>query len=224
MTPTPLVVIGAGGFARETAEAVRQLNEVTNTFELRGYLDDDPVLHGCLVDGLPVLGSTSALASMPAAQCVVCVGNPRDPAARHRVVERLGLPEDRFATVVHPTVVLPRDARVGAGSVLLAGVVLTAAVTVGRHVAVMPHVVCTHDDVIEDFATLGAGVRLAGHVRVGAGAYVGSGALVREGLTVGSCALVGMGSVVLHNVPAGQTWAGVPARRLLARERTQGRS
>ena len=129
-------------------------------------------------------------------------------------MQRLGLPDSRLATVVHPTVVLPDAASVGAGTVLLAGVVLTTAVSVGRHVAVMPHVVCTHDDVIDDFATLGAGVRLAGHVRIGAGAYVGSGALVREGLTVGDGALVGMGAVVLHDVPPGQTWAGVPARRL----------
>ena len=217
MVATPLVIVGAGGFARETAEAVRHINDVASTFELLGYVDDDPALHGCQVDGVPVLGPTIAVTAMSEVLCVVCVGNPRDPLSRRRVVQRLGLPDSRLATVVHPTVVLPGSASVGAGTVLLAGVVLTAAVTVGRHVAVMPHVVCTHDDVVEDFATLGAGVRLAGHVRIGAGAYVGSGALVREGLTVGDSALVGMGAVVLDDVPPGQIWAGVPARRLPAR-------
>lgn len=222
MTVAPLVIVGAGGFARETAEAVRQVNAVMSIFELLGYVDDDPTLHGCQVDGLPVLGPTAVVTAMSEVLCVVCVGNPRDPLGRRRVVQRLGLPDSRLATVVHPTVVLPGSATVGAGTVLLAGVVLTAAVTIGCHVAVMPHVVCTHDDVIDDFATLGAGVCLAGHVHVGAGAYVGSGALVREGLTVGDDALVGMGSVVLHDVPAGQTWAGVPARPLPARRATEG--
>ena len=94
--------------------------------------------------------------------------------------------------------------------------VLTAAVRVGAHVAVMPQVVLTHDDVVEDFATLASGVRLGGGARLERGAYVGSGALVREGTTVGAWALSGMGSAVLGDVPPGEVWVGSPARRLRA--------
>ncbi len=99
---------------------------------------------------------------------------------------------------------------------LLAHCVLTASVRVGAHVAVMPHTVLTHDDVVEDFATLAGGVRLGGAVRVGRGAYVGAGALVREHVSVGAWSLVGMGSAVLGDVPPGEVWAGAPARRLRA--------
>jgi serine acetyltransferase len=35
---------------------------------------------------------------------------------------------------------------------------------------------------------------------------------VRVGLRVGAIALVGMGSVVLANVPDTETWYGIPAR------------
>jgi acetyltransferase-like isoleucine patch superfamily enzyme len=115
---------------------------------------------------------------------------------------------------VHPAASLAASTVVGAGSVVLAGVVATAAVRIGAHVAVMPGCVFTHDDVVEDYATFGAGVRLAGGVEVGEGAYVGSGALVRERLRVGAWSLVGMGSVVLADVPDAEVWAGVPARRL----------
>jgi serine acetyltransferase len=38
--------------------------------------------------------------------------------------------------------------------------------------------------------------------------------MVRENLTIGAGAVIGMGSVVLADVPDGQTWAGVPARKL----------
>jgi acetyltransferase-like isoleucine patch superfamily enzyme len=78
----------------------------------------------------------------------------------------------------------------------------------------MPQVVLTHDDSVADHATFGAGVRLAGGVVVEDAAYLGSGALVREGLRIGAGSLVGMGSTVLTDVPAGQVWAGSPARRL----------
>jgi acetyltransferase-like isoleucine patch superfamily enzyme len=76
----------------------------------------------------------------------------------------------------------------------------------------MPHVTLTHDDVIEDFATVASGVCLGGGVQVGRGAYVGAGALVREYRTIGSGALVGMGAIVTRDIPAQEVWAGVPAR------------
>jgi acetyltransferase-like isoleucine patch superfamily enzyme len=92
--------------------------------------------------------------------------------------------------------------------------VLTADVTLGAHVALMPAVVLTHDDVVEDGVSFGAGARVAGGVTIGPGAYIGSGALVRENLVVGEAAVVGMGAVLTRSVPAGEVWAGTPARRL----------
>lgn len=205
-----LVIVGAGGFARETAQAVRDTGE----FKLLGHLDDNANLHGTDVDGVPVLGGCDLVHELPEARVVVCVGNPRDYAARARLVRRLGLPADRYATVIHPTAVVSATSTIGPGSVLLAHCVLTAAVRVGAHVAVMPHVVLTHDDVVEDYVTITSGVRLGGGVRLERGAYVGSGALVREGTTVGAWSQIGLGSAVLDDVPPGEIWVGSPARLL----------
>jgi sugar O-acyltransferase (sialic acid O-acetyltransferase NeuD family) len=203
-----LVIVGAGGFARETAAAVQALGD---TWRLLGYLDDDPLLHGRYRGGLPVLDGVDAARELSAA-VVVCVGNPRDYAARSRIVRRLGLPPDRYATIVHPSAQVGAGSTIGTGSVLLAQVVLTADVVVGAHVAVMPHTVLTHDDIVEDQVTIASGVRCGGGVRLRRGSYLGAGALIREGLTVGEWSLVGMGSVVLRDVPAGEVWAGAPAR------------
>ncbi|WP_055525421.1 acetyltransferase [Streptomyces graminilatus] len=207
-----LLIIGAGGFARETAQAVRDAGDI----ELLGHLDDNAELHGTEVDGVPVLGGCDLVHDLPEARVVICVGNPRDYAARARLVRRFGLPTDRYAAVIHPTASVSATSVVGPGSVLLAHCVLTAAVRVGAHVAVMPQTVLTHDDVVEDFATIASGVRLGGGARLEQGAYVGSGALVREGTVVGAWSLIGMGSAVLGDVPPGEVWVGSPARRLRA--------
>ncbi len=212
-----LFVVGAGGFGRETVEAIRALNASRapgDSWRLLGYLDDDPALTGTLVDGVPVLGGISELKGMPDACVVVCTGRPDNYASRPRIVRALGLRPERYATIIHPAASVSASSRVGPGSVLLAHTTLTAAVSIGSHVTVMPHVTLTHDDVIEDYVTLASGAGLGGGVRIGAGAYIGAGALVREGRTVGSGALVGMGAVVTTDVPARQVWAGVPARYL----------
>jgi sugar O-acyltransferase (sialic acid O-acetyltransferase NeuD family) len=208
-----LVIVGAGGFARETAAAVQALSD---TWRLLGFLDDDGALHGQVRSGVPVLGDIDAVCALPTAAVVVCVGNPRDYASRARIVRRLALPTDRYATIVHPSAQVGTGCTVGPGSVLLAHAVLTADVRVGAHVAVMPHAVLTHDDTVDDNVTIASGVRLGGGVRLARGAYVGAGALIREGVTVGAWSLVGMGSVVLRDVPPGQVWAGSPARFLRA--------
>ncbi len=44
------------------------------------------------------------------------------------------------------------------------------------------------------------------------GARLGAGCTILPGVIIGEGALVGAGSVVTKDVPAGETWAGVPAR------------
>jgi sugar O-acyltransferase (sialic acid O-acetyltransferase NeuD family) len=190
------------------------MNSCGASWRLLGYLDDDPALKGERVDGTPVLGGITEAENLPNASFVVCTGRPDDYVSRPRLVERLGLPTDRYATIVHPTATVSVSSRIGPGSVLLASVVLTAAVTIGSHVAVMPHVTLTHDDVVSNFVTIASGVKLGGHVRIGEGAYLGAGVLIHENRFVGRQAMVGMGSVVLSDVPERQVWIGVPARYL----------
>lgn len=211
-----LILVGAGGFARESAEAVRAVNDALPTYELLGFVDDDPTLAGAVVADLPVLGAVDAVADMPDAQVVVCTGHPGNYLSRRQLVLRLGLPPGRFATIVHPSAVIPPSVVLGPGTVVLATAVATTAVRVGAHVAVMPGVVLTHDNVVDDYATFGAGAKLAGGVQVGQGAYVGAGALVREHRSIGAWSLVGMGAVVTRDIPPGEVWAGVPARRVRA--------
>jgi len=209
----PLLLVGAGGFARETAAAAAVCPEWT----VLGFCDDDPARHGTAADGLPALGPAEVVHDHPDAAIVLCTGSPRNFASRAALAARLALPPERYGTVVHPAAAVAPGVVLGAGTVLLAGAVITSPQRVGAHVVVMPQVVLTHDDEVGDFVTLASQVALGGGVVVEQGAYLGAGALVREGLTIGARALVGMGSVVLADVPAGEVWAGSPARPLKAR-------
>ncbi|HET9738541.1 MAG TPA: NeuD/PglB/VioB family sugar acetyltransferase [Solirubrobacteraceae bacterium] len=210
----PLLLVGAGGFARETLELVQAINRAIPTWDVVGVLDDDAGTHGRRIHGVEVIGPSAAVHDHPDALVTACVASPDDPLRRLALVSRLALPPERYATLVHPAAVVPTSASIGHGTVLHATTVLTADIELGAHVAAMPAVVLTHDDVIGDGVTFGAGARIAGTVTIERGAYIGSGALLREGLTVGAGAVVGMGAVLTKPVPAGEVWAGVPARRV----------
>jgi len=209
-----LVLVGSGGFGRETAQAVHAANLVRPTWRLLGFIDDSVERHGSLVEGSLVLGGRELIETMPGAAIVVCTGRPSDYASRSRIVRGLALPPERYATILHPSAEISQSSSIGSGSVLLAHVTLTAAVRVGVHVAIMPQVTLTHDDQVDDFATIASGALLGGGVHVQTGAYVGAGAVIGEGRTVGMYSLVGMGAVVTHDIPPREVWAGVPARFL----------
>jgi sugar O-acyltransferase (sialic acid O-acetyltransferase NeuD family) len=206
----PLILIAASGLAREVLAAL----EGSSEYQAVGILDDDRELVGQLVGGVAVLGPLEVVTDYPEAMLLICVGRGVARARVRRRLVDLGIDDQRFATVVDPTVRIPSSARVDLGTIVLAGVVLTADVQLGQHVVVMPHVTLTHDDQLADYVTVCAGVTLGGSVRVGYGAYLGMNASVREGVDVAHHAVLGMGAVLLGDLPAHETWAGVPARRL----------
>ena len=213
MTPRRLLLVGAGGLAREVLAAARA---IPDKWDPIGALDDNPLRHGALLDGIPVLGPIGLVSDHPEAAIVLCLANSRRPGGRLDMAQSLSLPPERYATIVHPFASIPAGFEVGEGSVLLAGAVVTAPVRIGAHILAMPHVLITHDDAIEDGVTMAGRVTLSGGVRIGRAAYVGQGALVRENVSIGSRAVVGMGAVVLGDVPDGEVWVGSPARVLRA--------
>ncbi|OAE00164.1 NeuD/PglB/VioB family sugar acetyltransferase [Arthrobacter sp. OY3WO11] len=205
-----LILISVSGLAREVLAMVRSSGQ----YDVVGLLDDDKEMAGVTVDGAPVLGSIDDAANYTHAFLLVCLASGK---AREAVVDRLtslGIHESRYATAVDPSVQYPEGCRIGRGSILLRNVTLTAAVTLGSHVVAMPSVTFTHDDDVADFATFGAGASLGGGVRIGKAAYLGMNSSVRDRTSVGDYATVGMGAAVLSNVPAGETWVGVPAHEI----------
>lgn len=204
-----ILLLAASGLARETLESIRQ----TGDHQVLGILDDNAALHGTSVNGVPVLGGLD-LAVRRSEKLLICAGKG---ASRAAIDRRLDLLEERYATHVSVHAVLGSTVAVGAGSIILAGTVATSDVRIGRHVVLMPRVVLTHDDVLGDYATLAAGVTLAGTVHVGAEAYLGTNSTVRENLSIGRGAVLGMAAALITDLPAGQTWAGNPARPLDSR-------
>lgn len=205
-----LLLVAASGLAREALAIARAYG----AYNVVGFLDDSSALVGATVDGLPVLGTVEAVTDYPDTKLLVCAGRG---VVRRRILERLdklGVSRTRYATMIHPAVEIPDGCSVGAGSIVLAGVVATTAVTLGEHVVIMPNAVLTHDCMLEDYVTVCAGAVLGGNVQVQQGAYLGMNSAVREGVKVGANSILGMGAALLADLPAGETWVGVPARPL----------
>lgn len=58
------------------------------------------------------------------------------------------------------------------------------------------------------------GIVKFGPIKVGDGTFIGAGSTILPGVTIGSHAVIGAGSVVTKHVPEETVWAGVPARQI----------
>lgn len=226
----PLVIVGAGGMGREVAWLVQDINVISPTWDLLGFVDSSPELQGQTVGGYSVLGGREWLEKHVAVaekdsnattgdcrksdiQVVIAIGTS---ATRRKLVmhdlEPLNL---RYATLVHPSVRMPTSgpmaARIGTGSIVCANSILTVNVCVGDHVIISIACNVSHDAVVEDFATLLPCVTVSGFSTVDNCAIIGTGSQVLECRTVGAWTIVGAGSVVVKDLPPNCTAVGAPA-------------
>jgi len=212
-----LVIVGTGGTSVDIYDAVLAQRAAGNTtFEPFCFLDDTPSRIGQVHYGLPVKGPLESARDMADCMFINGIGSPNNFWRRDDFVRRLGIAEDRFATIVHPTASVSSLASVGSGTAILQHVTVSANARIGSHVVILPNTVISHDCTVGDYTCITGGVCLSGNVDVEAFCYLGSNCTVIGGRRLHTKSLVGMGAVVLEDVPSNAIVVGNPARFLRA--------
>ncbi len=216
---TPLYVVGAGGFGREIAFLVEDIERAATSrqWDMQGFLDARWSELGSTCGAYPLLGDLDVILRGGGQRAAaVGVGWPR---GREAVYRRLaGVTGVSLPTLIHPTVVYDQDGvEFGEGTLVTAGCILTTAVRVGVCTAL--NLACTvgHDVSIGDFCVLNPQVAVSGGVTIEDGCLVGTGAVILQNLHIGAGAIVGAGAVVTRDVPPGATVVGVPAASISRR-------
>jgi UDP-3-O-[3-hydroxymyristoyl] glucosamine N-acyltransferase len=94
------------------------------------------------------------------------------------------------------------DTQIGVGSKLSDGVVIGHGAKVGRHNLLVGQVGIAGSTVTGDHVSIGGQAGIAGHLNIGAGARIAA------------------GSKVMHDIPEGEAWGGIPAGPLTRAKRT----
>ena len=204
-----LIICSVGVHAFEMAEIVDRVNRIAPTWNLLGYFAERgraANFVGQQHNGHPVLGTIDDLGKYAGATLVV--GNEfHDP-----------FPLERCVSLVDPSAWVSRTATIGRAGVVYPHCYIGLNARLGDRVFCLSGSSINHDDVLEDNVVLATGATLAGVVHVETGCYLGQDCSIRQMLRIGRNSLIGMGAVVVKDVPPNSVMAGNPAR--LLRQRT----
>jgi sugar O-acyltransferase (sialic acid O-acetyltransferase NeuD family) len=204
----PLVIIGAGGFGREVACLVNDINQQRLEWNLLGFVDDEDIKQTS--ESFSVIGVIDSICNLdPKPWVVVAIA---DTKLRKKLANRLKKMNIPLATLIHPSVIHSEYINIGEGTIICAGVIITTNVRIGSHCIINLGSIIGHDTVLGDYTSMMPGTNLAGEVRVGEGCYFGLNSCVINRTTIGEWSIIGAGATVVDDISAYSLAVGVPAR------------
>ncbi len=207
-----IIIVGAGGFGRETLMAINEINDVSMTWNVKGFIDDNPnALEGIICEK-KIIGDIANWKVQGTEEYVLSIA---DTTIKKKIAEMLKQRGAKFATIIHPTARMDKTSKVGEGVILSARADVTTNCILGDFVFCNVAAQVGHDAVVGDYCTLFPNCSIAGGSVLGKGVTVGTSASTYPGIHIGDNATVGMNSAVIRNVKPNATVMGVPAKSIL---------
>lgn len=205
-----ILLIGGGGHCKSVLDSLLDLNEYAEI----GIVDNANTVGGQIL-GVPVVGADEDLPELfrqgyqYAFVAIGSIGNPVQRIKLNGLLEEIGFISPQIidpSAIVSPYAVLETGVFVGKRAVINAGA------TIGKCAIINTGAIVEHDCRIGDYVHISPGAVLSGGVSVSRHSHIGSNATVRQQISIGSDVIIGVGSVVVKDIPAHTTAYGNPCK------------
>lgn len=209
-----IVIIGAGGYGREVACLIRQINELSPTWNLIGFYDDDVSLHGTKNPYGKVLGGIDELNSVEELlSAVIAIGSP---TVNSNIARRITNPNVDFPNIISPSVFFldKESVTMGKGNVIGTNCFVSCNVHIGDFNIFNGYIPIGHDVTVGNFNVVMPSCNISGGVVIGHRNFMGVQSVILQNLHIGNDTRIGAASVVIRNTKDGFLYLGNPARKI----------
>ncbi len=120
--------------------------------------------------------------------------------------------DHNFLAFVSSNANISRSATYGKATIVQQETFISDMVKIGDFVKINVGVHIHHDCTIDSYVTIAPNAALMGGVRVHSMSYIGAGAQIRQNVKIGKNCMIGMGSIVVEDIPDNSIAYGVPCK------------
>jgi len=208
-----IVIYGAGGFGKEIACLINQINKLSPKWKLVGFFDDGVKKDTQISHFGEVLGGIDELQIVKSKLAIVfAIGNPN---IIKKIVGNITNTNIYFPNLIHPDVVFAdfETFKIGKGNVIVRGCTFSCDVTIGDFNQFNSISALAHDVTVGSFNVFMPLTRISGGSQIGNMNFFGIGSVILQNIKIGSNTRIAAGSLVITKTKDGFLYMGNPAKR-----------
>ena len=212
-----LGVYGAGGFGHEVMSLIPSIMEdlfssARNNLEVY-FIDDDSNAKGTDDTSVISLEKFLAIKNSDLFYNIAIA----DPQLRKNVQKKMEKTSGTPVSFIFRNTQILSRVNIESGAIIMPGAVVSTKVALGQFAHLNFNSYVAHDCKIGDFVTISPNVTCCGNTHIGGGVLIGAGSSIKQGQPkkprlIGENSILGIGSVLISDLPEGKTFFGNPAR------------
>ncbi len=205
-----IVIIGSGGFAKEVAFLIDEINRDKPTWNILGFIDNNVSetngKYKILQNDEYLFNTTNEL------NVVFGIGNPA-------LLEKLYLKFSKnkklkFPNLIHPNVSGDWERiNLGEGNIICASNTFTTDIVIGNCNIINLDCTIGHDTAIGNFNVLNPSVNVSGGVKIGNKNLLGTSSTILQYLKINNNITIGAGALLTKNAEEEGIYIGSPAKK-----------
>ncbi|MDB4350695.1 NeuD/PglB/VioB family sugar acetyltransferase [Verrucomicrobia bacterium] len=208
-----VIIIGGRGNGTVIASTIEDCIEHGQKYIILGFLNDNETS----INGYSVIGGIKEQNWYKwgtNVYFIFAMSNVKQSEERYEMLEKLKIPENRFITIIHPSSVVSKKAKLGNGVVIMPHALISPNVVLGNHTQCYAQSFVGHDTVVDEMVFIANNCSVGGRVTIEKGAHIGSNSSILERVTIGKFSVIGLASNVLKSTESKGVYVGNPAKKI----------
>ena len=208
-----VIIIGGEGNGGVIAACIEDNRKRFEDYEweVAGFLNDFE--KGKTINGYPVLGGTddAKIFLKDEFYFMYAIHMIGRNIKSEEVYNKMNIPVDRFATIIHKTAFVADNAQIEPGVLIMSNCYIGPSAKIGHCSLVMANALIGHNTTVGPLCHFSIGSITSSYVTLGRVSDVALGAIVLEKRKIGDYAVVGANSLVTKDIPDYEIYIGSPA-------------